>query len=122
MECIACRLKRCKIKKCQTKQNVVNLKKTVKSKQEIWEEISEALSSDVIDMVCYATQKEAEEIITQINKGVEWHGEMYQNRYTEINEDRYKKANGNDNNEESKKNKTSNERQNHQSGKGMGKW
>ena len=85
-------------------------------------EISEALSSDVIDMVCYTTQKEAEGTITQISKGVEWHAEMYQNRYTEINEGRCKKANRNGNNEESKRNKTNNERQNHQSGKGMGKW
>ena len=73
-------------------------------------------------MVCYTTQIEAEEVINEINKGTEWHVEIYQNRYTEINEGRNKKTKENDNNEESKRNKTNKERQNHQSRKGIDKW
>ena len=41
-------------------------------------------------MICHTTQKEAEEAITQINKGTEWHAEIYQNRYTKINKGRKK--------------------------------
>ena len=73
-------------------------------------------------MVCYTTQREVEEAISEINKGTEWHVEIYQNRYTEINEDRNKKTKENNNNEESKRNKTNKERQNHQSRKGIDKW
>ena len=36
-------------------------------------------------------QRETEEAISEINKGTEWHAEIYQNRYTEINEGRKKK-------------------------------
>ena len=57
-------------------------------------------------MICYTTQKEAEEAISQINKRTEWHAEIYQNRYKEINEDRNKKTNQNNNNAESKRTKT----------------
>ena len=35
-------------------------------------------------MVCYATQRGAEEAISETDKGTEWHAEIYQNRYTEI--------------------------------------
>ena len=73
-------------------------------------------------MVCYTTQREVEEAISEINKGTEWHVEIHQNRYTEINEDRNKKTKENNNNEESKRNKTNKERQNHQSRKGIDKW
>ena len=43
MECHACGLKGHKIKECQTKQNIyiVNLKKTVRSKLEIQEEMQQ---------------------------------------------------------------------------------
>ena len=70
-------------------------------------------------MLCYTTQKETEEAITQINKGTEWHAEIYQNKYTETNEGRKKKANENNNNEESERNETNIKRQNK---KGIGKW
>ena len=73
-------------------------------------------------MICSPTQKQAEEAITQINKGTEWHAEIYQNRYTEINEGRQKKANKNHNNEESERNKTNSESQNQKSRKGLDKW
>ena len=73
-------------------------------------------------MVCYTTQKETEEAISQINKATEWHAEIYQNRYKEINEDRKKKTNENNNNGKSKRTKTNNERENHQSRKGIYKW
>ena len=73
-------------------------------------------------MLCYTTEKEAEEEITQISKETEWHAEIYQNRYTEINEGRKKKANENHNNEESERNKTNSERQNQKSRKGIDKW
>ena len=73
-------------------------------------------------MVCYTTQRKAEEAISEINKGTEWHAEIYQNRYTEINEGRNKKTKENDNSEESKRNKTNKEKQNHQSRKGVDKW
>ena len=72
-------------------------------------------------MLCYTTHKETEEAITQINKGTKWHAEIYQNRYTEINEGRKKKANENHNNEESERNKTNSERQNQKSRKGLDK-
>ena len=39
--------------------------------------------------------KKAEEEITQISKETEWNAEIYQNRYTEINEGRKKKASEN---------------------------
>ena len=39
-------------------------------------------------------QRETEEAISEINKGTEWHAEIYQNRYTEINEGRKKKDKG----------------------------
>ena len=70
-------------------------------------------------MLCCTTQKETEEAITQINKGTEWHAEIYQNKYTEINEGRKKKANENNNNEESERKKTNSEWQNQ---KGIDKW
>ena len=73
-------------------------------------------------MICYTTQKETEEAITQINKGTEWHAEIYQNRYTEINESRKKKPNENHNNELSERNKTNSERQNQKIRKGLDKW
>ena len=136
MEFHACGLKGDKIKECQTKQNiyVVNLKKTVRSKPEIQEEIQQYRNIKYIKvrhdygyeineaMVCYTTQREAEEAVSEVNKGTEWHAEVYQNRYTEINEGRNKKTKENDNNEESKRNKTNKERQNHQSRKGTDKW
>ena len=65
-------------------------------------------------MVWYTTQREAEEAIDEINKGTEWHVEIYQNRYTEINEGRNKKT--------SKRSKTNKERQDYQSRKGIDKW
>ena len=110
MECHACGLKGHKIKECQTKQNIyiVGLKKTVKSKLEIQEEMQKHGNIKSIKvrrdrhgyeineaMLCYTTHKETEEAITQINKGTKWHAEIYQNRYTEINEGRKKKANEN---------------------------
>ena len=70
-------------------------------------------------MLCYTTEKEAEEAITQISKETEWHAEIYQNRYTEINEGRKKKANEYHSNEESERNKTNSERQNQKSRKGL---
>ena len=73
-------------------------------------------------MICYTTQKETEEANTQINKGTEWHAEIYQNRYTKINKGRKKRANENHNNEESERNKTNSERQNQKSRKGLDKW
>ena len=73
-------------------------------------------------MICYTTQKETEEATTQINKGTEWHAEIYQNRYTEINESRKKKPNENHNNELSERNKTNSERQNQKIRKGLDKW
>ena len=136
MECHASGLKDHKIKECQTKQNIyiVNLKKTVRSKLEIQEEMQQYGNIKSIKvrrdrygyeineaMICYTTQREAEEAISEINKGTEWHAEVYQNRYTEINEGRNKKTKENDNNEESKRNKTNKERQNHQSRKGIDK-
>ena len=105
MECHACGLEVHKIKECQTKQNIyiVNLKKTTKSKLEIQEEMQQHGHIKSIKirrdrhgceinkvMICYTTQKEAEESITQINKGTEWHAEIYQNRYTKINKGRKK--------------------------------
>ena len=92
MEFYACGLKGHKIKECQTKQNIyiVGLKKTVKSKLEIQEEMQKYGNIKSIKvrrdrhgyeineaMLCYATQKEAEEAITQINKGTEQHAEIY---------------------------------------------
>ena len=136
IECHACGLKGHKIKECQTKQNIyiVNLKKTLRSKLEIQEEMQQYGNIKSIKvrrdrygyeineaMVCYTTQKEAEEAINQINKGTEWHAEIYQNRYKEINEDKNKTTNENNNNGESKRTKTNNERENHQSRKGIDK-
>ena len=84
MECHACGLKGHKIKECQTKQNIyiVNLKKTVRSKLEIQEEMQQYGNIKSIKvrrdrygyeineaMVCYTTQKEAEEAISEINNG-----------------------------------------------------
>ena len=60
-------------------------------------EINEAI-------LCYTTQNETKEAITQINKGTTWHAEIYQNRYTEINGATKKKPNENQNTEESKRN------------------
>ena len=95
IECHACELKGHKIKECQTKQNIyiVNLKKTLRSKLEIQEKMQQYGNIKNIKvrrdrycyeineaMVCYTTQKEAEEAISQINKGTEWHAEIYQNR------------------------------------------
>ena len=51
----------------------------------------------------------------------EWNAEIYQNRYKEINEDINKNTNENKSSGESKRNKT-NERENHQSRKGIDKW
>ena len=137
MECHACGLKGHKIKECQTKQYIyiVNLKKTVKSKLEIREEMQQHGNIKSVKVrrdrhgyemneavICSPTQKEAEKAITQINNGTEWHAEIYQNRYTEINEGRKKKANENHSNEESERNKTNSERQNQKSRKGIDKW
>ena len=106
MECHACGLKGHKIKECQTKQYIyiVNLKKTVKSKLEIREEMQQHGNIKSVKVrrdrhgyemneavICSPTQKEAEKAITQINNGTEWHAEIYQNRYTEINEGRRKR-------------------------------
>ena len=86
MECHACGLKGHKIKEYQTKQNIdiVNLKKTLKSKLEILEEMQQYGNIKSIEVrhdryryeinkaiVCYTTQKEAEEGISQISKGME---------------------------------------------------
>ena len=137
MEFYACGLKGHKTKECQTKHNIyiANLKKTVKSKLEIQEEMQQHGNIKSIKvrrdrhgyeineaMLCYTTHKETEEAITQINKGTKWHAEIYQNRYTEINEGRKKKANENHNNEESERNKTNSERQNQKSRKGIDEW
>ena len=80
MEFHACGLKDHKIKECQKKQNIyiVNLKKTVKSKLEIQEKMQQHGNIKSIKvrrdrhgygineaMLCYTTQKEAEEAITQ---------------------------------------------------------
>ena len=65
-------------------------------------------------MVCYTTQREVKETISEINKGTEWHIEIFQNRYTEISEGRNKKT--------SKRSKTNTERQYYQSRKGIDKW
>ena len=77
------------------KQNIciVNLKKTVRSKLEIQEEMQQYGNIKSIKvrrdrygyeineaMICYTTQREAEEAISEINKGTEWHVEIYQNR------------------------------------------
>ena len=106
MECHACGLKGHKIKECQTKQNIdiVNLKKTVRSKLEIQEEMQQYGNIKSIKvrrdrygyeinetMVCYTTQREADEAVSEINKGTEWHAEISQNRYAEINEGRNKR-------------------------------
>ena len=109
MRCHAFGLKGHKIKEYQTKQNIyiANLKKTVKSKLETQEEMQQygkvrcdRYGYEINDaMICYRTQKEAEEAISQTNKGIEWHAEIFQ-----INEGRNKKANESDNNEESKRN------------------
>ena len=113
---------------------IVNLKKAVRSKLEIQEKMQQYgnIKSKVRRdrygyeineaMVCYTTQRETEEVICEINKGTEWHAVIYQNRYTEINDGRKKKTKENGNNEESKRNKTHKERQNHQSRKGIDKW
>ena len=137
MERHACGLKGHKIKECQTKQNIyiVNLKKIVKSKLEIREEMQQHGNIKSIKvrrdrhgyeineaMICSPTQKQAEEAITQINKGTEWHAEIYQNRDTEINEGRKKKANKNHNNEEGERNKTNSESQNQKSRKELDRW
>ena len=37
-------------------------------------------------MVCYITQKEAEEAISQLNKKTEWHAKIYQSNYEEFEE------------------------------------
>ena len=106
MECHACGLKGHKIEECQTKQNIylVNLKKTVRSKLEIQEKMLHYGNIKSIKvrrdrygyeinetMVCYTTQREADEAVSEINKGTEWHAEISQNRYAEINEGRNKR-------------------------------
>ena len=126
MKCHVFGLKGHKIKEYQLKQNIyiVNLKKTVRSKLEIQEEMQQYGNIKSIKvrrdrygyeineaMICYTTQREAEEAISEINKGTEWHAKIYQNRYTEINEGRNKKTKENSNNGESKRNKTNKERQ-----------
>ena len=78
-------------------------------------------------MVCYITQKEAEEAISQLNKKTEWHAKIYQSNYEEFEENlksnyEEKKTKENNNNAESTSNETYNERQNHQSKKGIDKW
>ena len=136
MECHSFGSKYHKIRECQTKQNIyiVNLKKRLRSKLEIQEEMQQYENIKSIKvrrdrygyeinklMVYYTTQKEAEKAVSQINKGTVWHAEIYQNRYKEINEDRNKKINEN-NNGESKRNKANNERKNHQIRKRIDKW
>ena len=41
-------------------------------------------------MVCYATQKETDEAISQNDKVTEWYAETHQNRYVELSEGRSK--------------------------------
>ena len=95
-------------------------------------EISKALRSDITfmrclgyeiteAMVCYKSRKETEEAISQINKETEWHTEIYQNRYAELNEGRNKITRENINNGVMKRNEINNERQNHQGRKGKDK-
>ena len=83
MECRACGLKDHKIWECQTKQNIyiVNLKDTVRSKLERQEELQQYGNIKSIKVrrdrygyeineaiVCYATQRGAEEAISEIDK------------------------------------------------------
>ena len=49
-------------------------------------------------MVCGTTQKQAEEVISKINKWTEQHAKIYQNRYAELNKSRNKKKKENNNN------------------------
>ena len=69
-------------------------------------------------MVCYATQKEAEESISQINKGTEQHAEIFQKRYAELKEGKNKNKKDSNNNGENQRS----ERQNFQNRKGADKW
>ena len=114
---------------------IVNLKKTLRQKPEIQEEMlqygkmksikvrQERYDYEINEaMVRYTIQTEAEEAISQINKGTVWHAEIYQNRYIVLNKGRTKKTKENNDNGEGKRNETNNERQNHQSRKGIDKW
>lgn len=59
-------------------------------------------------MACFTRQKEAEEAISKINKGTEWHAETYQSKYAELNEGSNKKAKENNDNGENKRNEANN--------------
>ena len=111
---------------------MVNLYKRFRSKLEIQEEMKQYENIKSIKVrhdrygykineaiVCYSTQKRQKysvKLHAEI-KWTEWHAEIYQNRYAELNEGRNKNIKENINCGESKRNETNNERQNHQSRK-----
>ena len=59
-------------------------------------------------MAFFTRHKEAEEAISKINKGKEWHAEIYQSKYADLNEGSNKKAKKNNDNGENKRNEASN--------------
>ena len=61
-----------------------NIKKALRLDNKYGYEINDA-------MLGYTTQKEAQEVIKQINKKTEWHVETYQKKYAELKESRNQK-------------------------------